>query len=124
MADSVAPVLDAGLADLVAMDHRVTDEIRLEPTPGHTPGHVSVRLTSGGDDAVITGDLMHHPVQVAEPTWQTSFDTDPAAATVTRRAFCARYADGPVTVLGTHFHHPTAGRIVSHRDGWRFAVKA
>ncbi|HMH76417.1 MAG TPA: MBL fold metallo-hydrolase, partial [Candidatus Udaeobacter sp.] len=64
MADSVAPVLDAGLAELVSMDHQVTDEIRLEPTPGHTPGHVSVRLTSRGADAVITGDLMHHPVQI------------------------------------------------------------
>jgi glyoxylase-like metal-dependent hydrolase (beta-lactamase superfamily II) len=122
MTDSVAPVLDAGLAELVAMDHQVTDEIRLEPTPGHTPGHVSVRLASGGADAVITGDLMHHPVQVAEPEWQSSFDTDPVEARKTRRAFCERYADSPVTVLGTHFHHPTAGRIVSHGDAWRFAV--
>jgi glyoxylase-like metal-dependent hydrolase (beta-lactamase superfamily II) len=124
MADSVAPVLDAGLAELVEMDHRVTDEIRLEPTPGHTPGHVSVRLVSRGSDAVITGDLMHHPVQIAEPAWQTAFDTDPDAARETRRAFCARYGDRPVTVLGTHFHHPTAGRIVKHGDSWRFAVEA
>ena len=122
LADSVAPVLDAGLADLVEMDHRVSNEIWLEPTPGHTPGHVSVRLASDGADAVITGDLMHHPVQVAEPAWQSAFDTDPVAARETRRAFCARYADRPVTVLGTHFHHPTAGRIVSHRDAWRFVV--
>ncbi len=122
LTDSVAPVLDAGLADLVAMDHRVADGIRLEPTPGHTPGHVSVRLASDGADAVITGDLMHHPVQVAEPAWQSAFDTDPAQARETRRAFCARYADRPVAVLGTHFHHPTAGRIVSHRDAWRFVV--
>ena len=122
MADSVAPVLDAGLAELVEMDHRVSDEIALEPTPGHTPGHVSVRLASGGADAVITGDLMHHPVQIAEPEWQTPFDTDPIAARVTRRAFCARYADGPVAVLGTHFYHPTAGRIVSHGDGFRFTA--
>jgi len=124
MADSVAPVLDAGLAELVDMDHRVTDEICLEPTPGHTPGHVSVRLASGGADAVITGDLMHHPVQIAEPTWQTPFDSDEAAARETRRAFCARYGDRPVTVLGTHFHAPTAGRIVSHGEGWRFSADA
>jgi calcineurin-like phosphoesterase len=81
-----------------------------------------VRLASGGADAVITGDLMHHPVQIAEPTWQTSFDTDPATASETRRAFCARYGDRPVTVLGTHFHHPTAGRIVTQGDAWRFTV--
>jgi glyoxylase-like metal-dependent hydrolase (beta-lactamase superfamily II) len=120
--DSVAPVLDAGLADLVTMDHRVADELWLEPTPGHTPGHVSVRLRSGGAEAVITGDLMHHPVQVAEPGWGSHFDSDPAHARRTRRAFCERYADTPVAVLGTHFHHPTAGRIVRHDDGWRFAV--
>jgi glyoxylase-like metal-dependent hydrolase (beta-lactamase superfamily II) len=122
LADSVQPVLDAGLAELVEMDHRVSDELWLEPTPGHTPGHVSVRLASGGEEAVITGDLMHHPVQVAEPAWNSHFDSDAAGARKTRRAFCERYAGRPVTVLGTHFHHPTAGRIVRHGESWRFAV--
>jgi glyoxylase-like metal-dependent hydrolase (beta-lactamase superfamily II) len=124
MADSVLPVLDAGLAGLVPMDHRISDEVRLEPTPGHTPGHVSVRLSSGGEEAVITGDLMHHPVQVAEPGWGSHFDSDGALAAETRRAFCARYADQPIAVLGTHFHHPTAGRIVRHGEAWRFAAIA
>jgi glyoxylase-like metal-dependent hydrolase (beta-lactamase superfamily II) len=120
MADSVQPVLDAGLAQLVDMDHRISDELWLEPTPGHTPGHVSVRLRSHGEEAVITGDLMHHPVQVAEPDWCSGFDSDLPQARATRRAFCARYADGPIRVLGTHFHHPTAGRIVRHGATWRF----
>ena len=57
-------------------------------------------------DAVITGDLMHHPVQIAEPRWGSHFDTDVEQARKTRRAFCERYTDGPVAVLGTHFHHP------------------
>ncbi len=122
MADSVTPVLDAGLADLVDMDHRVSDELWLEPTPGHTPGHVSVRLRSDAGDAVVTGDLMHHPVQMAEPQWASHFDSDAEQGRKTRRAFCERYADGPVIVLGTHFHHPTAGRIVRHGDAWRFSV--
>ena len=117
------PVLDAGLATLVEMDHRVSDELWLEPTPGHTPGHVSVRLRSGDADAVITGDLMHCPVQVAEPHWGSHFDSDVEAARKTRRAFCERYADGPVQVLGTHFHHPTAGRIRRHGESWRFVVE-
>ena len=124
MADSVAPVVDAGLAELVDANHRVSDEIWLEPTPGHTPGHVSVRLSSGGRDAVITGDLMHCPVQVAEPDWGSHFDSDVAAARTTRRAFCERYADRPVEVLGTHFHHPTAGRIVRHGNGCRFVTQS
>ena len=118
--DSVRPVLEAGLADLVAIDHRITSEVFLEPTPGHTPGHVSVRIVSHGEEAVITGDLMHHPVQCAEPDWANRFDVDPAAARRTRRAFLERHADRPVLVLGTHFATPTGGRVV--RDGavWRF----
>jgi glyoxylase-like metal-dependent hydrolase (beta-lactamase superfamily II) len=107
---------------LVEVDHRVSDELWLEPTPGHTPGHVSVRLSSGDGEAVITGDLMHHPAQVAEPGWGSHFDSDVEQARKTRRAFCERYADGPIAVLGTHFNHPTAGRIVRHGDTWRFVV--
>ena len=59
---------------------------------------------------------------MAEPDWSSHFDSDAARARATRRAFCQRYADTPVTVLGTHFHHPTAGRIVRHEAGWRFQV--
>lgn len=70
----------------------------------------------------ITGDLMHHPVQMAEPQWGSHFDSDVEQARKTRRAFCERYADTPVGVLGTHFHHPTAGRIVRDVDTWRFVV--
>jgi glyoxylase-like metal-dependent hydrolase (beta-lactamase superfamily II) len=121
MADSITPVLDGGLADLVDEDHQVSDAIRLEPTPGHTPGHVSVRLRGRDAEAVVTGDLMHHPIQTAEPQWATPFDTDAEQARKTRRGFCERYADTAVTVLGTHFHHPTAGRIVRHGPTWRFA---
>jgi len=120
LGDSVRPILDAGLADLVESDHRLSDEVWLEPTPGHTPGHVSVRIRSKGRDAVITGDLMHHPVQCAEPAWASNFDVDPEAAHRTRRAFLERYADGPVQVLGTHFATPTAGRIVRDGPAWRF----
>ena len=121
-ADSVRPVLDAGLAELVEMDHRLTPEVFLEPTPGHTPGHVSVRIVSGGEEAVITGDLMHHPVQCAEPAWASRFDVDPEAARRTRRAFLERYAGRPVLVLGTHFATPTGGRIVREGGAWRFAA--
>jgi len=120
--DSVRPIFDAGLADLVAMDYHVTEEVRLEPTPGHTPGHVSVRIVSRGEEAVITGDLMHHPVQCAEPDWASRFDVDATAARRTRREFLDRHADRPVLVLGTHFATPTGGRIV--RDGKAFRFEA
>jgi len=120
--DSVRPVLDAGLADLVESDHVVTPEVYLEPTPGHTPGHVSVRISSRGEEAVITGDLMHHPVQCALPSMNSRFDVDPEAARRTRRAFLEKYQDGKVLVLGTHFAAPTGGSIVSDGGNFRFKV--
>ncbi len=114
--------MEAGRADLVEGNHRISEELTLEPTPGHTPGHVSLSIRSQGAEGVVTGDLMHHPVQCGEPDWQSNFDDDPAKARATRRAFCARYADRDVTILGTHFGAPTAGRIVTHGDAWRYRV--
>ena len=120
--ESVLPVVEAGLVDLVEPTHAVTDEVRLEPTLGHTPGHVSVHITSRGEEAVITGDLMHHPAQCAHPEWRSSADFDAEQAERTRRDFLARYADRPVLVIGTHFATPTAGRIVRDGATYRFAV--
>ncbi len=120
--DSVRPVFEAGLAELVESDARITDEIRLEPTPGHTPGHHSVRISSRGQEAVITGDLMHHPVQMAHPEWGSHFDSDFNEAIATRRAFLERYGDQPILVLGTHFATPSAGRIVRDGNAWRLEI--
>lgn len=118
--DSVQPIFDAGLAELVSQDHRVTDEVWLESTPGHTPGHVSVHIASAGEEAVITGDMIHHPCQISHPEWSSSADWDGAQSAQTRQQFLARYADRPVLVIGTHFAAPTAGRIV--RDGATFRL--
>ena len=111
----VQPVVDAGLHELVPDDHAITDEVVLEPSPGHTPGHVSVTISSGGERAVITGDLVHHPVQLAEPDWGSHPDAQPERASDTRRDFVARYGDTDVLVIGTHFSGPTAGHI--KKDG-------
>jgi glyoxylase-like metal-dependent hydrolase (beta-lactamase superfamily II) len=120
--DSVRPIFDAGLADLVEMNHVVGDGVWLEPTPGHTPGHVSVRISSRGEDAIITGDCMHHPCQIARPHWSSAADSDVDAARTTRLAFLERYADGPVLVIGTHFATPTAGHITRDGDVYRLDV--
>ncbi|MBM4196822.1 MAG: MBL fold metallo-hydrolase [Gammaproteobacteria bacterium] len=120
--DSVRPVIDAGLADLVDPGFRFTDEVWLESTPGHSPGHVSVRISSGGEQAIVTGDLMHHPCQLAFPHWSNPFDFDRAQALATRRAFIERYSGTAVLVIGSHFATPSAGRIVRDGDAWRLAV--
>lgn len=120
--DSVKPVFDAGLVDLVETDHQVCPEVSLEPTLGHTPGHVSVRIRSGGEEALITGDFTHHPCQLARPDWASAADFDKAASTATRRRVFAALEASPVLVIGTHFASPTAGRIVRDGDAWRLAV--
>lgn len=120
LADSVTPVLDAGLVDLVGTGHRVCPEVSLVPTHGHTPGHVSVRIESRGESALITGDFIHHPCQMAHVDWSSAVDFDPEAARETRRRMFAALADTPVLVIGTHFAGATAGRI--RRDGDRKSV--
>jgi len=122
MADSVTPILDAGLATLVETDERICDEISLMPTVGHTPGHVSVMIESRGEQALITGDFMHHPCQIAHPEWETTADSDPAKGIETRRLMFDRLAGSPVLVIGTHFAGATAGRLVRDGDAYRLDV--
>ncbi len=119
---SIQPIIDANRHTLVETNHQLTDEVWLEPTPGHTPGHVSVRIRSGGREAVITGDCMHHPSQMAHPEWTCKFDHDGAVAQTTRRDFMDRYADTPTLVIGTHFATVTAGHIVRDGEAYRFEV--
>jgi glyoxylase-like metal-dependent hydrolase (beta-lactamase superfamily II) len=118
--DSVTPIVAAKLHDLVDLDHRITGEVSLVPTPGHTPGHVSVVIRSQGQEAVITGDAILHPVQIADPEICSTFDTDRARAMKTRRDFIRDRVDRNILVLGTHFTTPSGGNIVSGDTGWRF----
>jgi glyoxylase-like metal-dependent hydrolase (beta-lactamase superfamily II) len=120
--DSVAPIAAAGLADLVAVDHVVDDTVRLVSTPGHTPGHVSVAIESQGQRAIITGDMTHTPLQIADPDLSSMFDTDPDEARATRRAVFGDWADGETLVIGTHFGTPTAGTMHPDGDGYRLDV--
>jgi glyoxylase-like metal-dependent hydrolase (beta-lactamase superfamily II) len=120
MNDSVEPIFASGLAQTVDMDHRVSPELRLMPTPGHTPGHVSVMIESKGETAIITGDMIHHPCQFGRPDWLSMFDADQTAANARRHMMFAQWADKPILVIGTHFAAPTAGRIKSDGAAWRF----
>jgi glyoxylase-like metal-dependent hydrolase (beta-lactamase superfamily II) len=120
--DSVAPVFDAGLVDLVETNDRLSDELSLMPTLGHTPGHVSLAISSRGEEALITGDFIHHPCQMAQLDWSSAADADPAEAGRTRRAVFARLAGTKVLVTGTHFAGATAGLIVRDGEAYRLAV--
>jgi glyoxylase-like metal-dependent hydrolase (beta-lactamase superfamily II) len=123
LGDSVKPIFDAGLVQLVELDHVISPEIRLTPSVGHTPGHVSVMIESDGQRAAITGDMTHHPCQIAHPDWSLAGgDNDPKAAVLTRSRLFAEWADQAVLVIGTHFAAPTAGHVVRDGAAFRFAV--
>ena len=119
MRDSVFPIVEAGLAEMVEADHVITDGMYLQPTPGHTPGHCSVHLEASGDHAIITGDMIHHPWQLAEPHRTIRASTDLELDIKTRTAFLHQHADTPTRILGTHFAPPTAIHIVSHAESFR-----
>ena len=117
--DSVAPIVDAGKADLVAGDARICDEITLIPTPGHSPGHISVHIRSAGEEGLLAGDVAHHPCQMAHLDWCSTADFDPTQSIKTRDQVFGRFADSRVLVIGGHYD---AGHI--KRDGKAFKFVA
>ena len=117
--DSLDPIVAAGLVEFIGPDFRLSDEVTLIPTPGHTPGHVSVHIRSKGKEAVITGDMMHHPIQFALAGTPGNFDMDQEQGVRTRRDFIGRFADQDVLIIGSHFSDPTAGHIVRDGEAWK-----
>lgn len=123
MRDTVTPIVDAGLHELVDSDHALTGEVRLVPTPGHTPGHVSVSIDSRGERAMISGDIVHHPVQLVFPEWASAPDWDPAVALATRGSAIDELRNSRTLLIGTHFAEPAGGYVVAGDDGAvRFAA--
>lgn len=121
MYDAVRPVVEAGLVDLIEPDHAICPELSLRPTPGHTPGHVSIVIESKGQRAVVTGDMMHNPIQLERPEDTARFDMDQAQACRTRQRFVDDMANADVFVIGSHFADPTGGWVVRDAAGTRLA---
>jgi glyoxylase-like metal-dependent hydrolase (beta-lactamase superfamily II) len=117
--DSVKPIMDAGKAELIESDARLTDEISLIPTPGHSPGHMSIHIASDGEEAVLAGDVAHHPCQMAHLDWSSTADSDPKQSVVARRELFSRFADRPVLVIGGHYD---AGYIKREGEAFRFVA--
>jgi glyoxylase-like metal-dependent hydrolase (beta-lactamase superfamily II) len=115
--DSIRPIAEAGLADLVDPGDRICDELHLIGTPGHSPGHLSVHIRSTGEAALLIGDVAHHPCQMAHPRWSSTVDFDPVQAAHTRNALFATFAGTPAQILGGHF---VGGPIA--RDGEAYRI--
>jgi glyoxylase-like metal-dependent hydrolase (beta-lactamase superfamily II) len=116
--DSVLPVVEAKQADIVRHDYEIGDHMRILPTPGHTPGHVAFAFGRGKDTAVVSGDLMHSPLQARYPELSAKFDVDQIQAAATRRNFLERYCDSDTVCCTAHFPSPSAGKIRRRGDGF------
>ena len=118
------PIVEAGQALLVDDDYTLDDTFSLTPTPGHAPCHCCVNISSKGQRAVVTGDLMHHALQVREPTWSTIFDWDPQQGIESRQRFLQNVAGTGTFILPIHFPNPTVGLIEPMGNTVRLQIRA
>ncbi len=120
----LAPIESAGLLDLVEGEQDVTSEVVTIPTPGHTPGHVSIVVASGNERVYLIADAAHHRVQVSEPTWSPDADVDQEQASRTRAQLFERIASEGALVASGHFSFPGFGHVVREDRGLVFEPSA
>lgn len=121
-AESVLPIVAAGRNDRITSSTALNDHVRLEPTPGHTPDHYAVQLGLGATSAVLTGDLIHSPIQARYPDISMRADTDQKQSAATRRKFLECYCDTNTLVCTGHFPSPSAGKVKRWEDGFRLVA--
>jgi glyoxylase-like metal-dependent hydrolase (beta-lactamase superfamily II) len=108
----VVPLQEMGILDLVSGETAINAEVTTYPTPGHTPGHQSIMVSSAGERVLITGDLAHHPMQVDKTDWCSAFDIDhPTTARTRANVFAQLEADG-IPVAFCHFPEAPFGRLI------------
>lgn len=118
--DSVAPIIEAGLVDLIEPDETgVAGCLDAEPLPGHTAGMLSFRLRSKGEEGIFAGDVMHSPLQIVANQYNTAFDEVPDVAHRTRRTFLERAAERNALIMPCHYGAPYCGRV--RRSGETFS---
>ena len=115
----VWPLAELGLVEFMEGEHAITRDLTAVPTPGHTPGHMSILVTSQGQRALVLGDAAHNPVQLQEPDWVSRADMDPDLTRQTRKALLERLEREQILVAAGHFAAPGFGRIV-RLDGRRY----
>jgi glyoxylase-like metal-dependent hydrolase (beta-lactamase superfamily II) len=116
--DSIQPVVDAGLVQLIDDGYTVDKGISVLQSAGHTPGHLCVQIIHDGREvAMMSGDLMHNALQVAVPSLNSCFCADAPMSRATRKAFLERWHDNSTLVLPAHFPNPTAGQVIRLADG-------
>ncbi|MFZ4531253.1 MAG: MBL fold metallo-hydrolase, partial [Alsobacter sp.] len=124
LADSVRPVIEAGRVTLLDDGDTVVPGMRVRHAPGHTAGQLEVWLESDGQSAVFSADVLHQPMQVYRPAWNSRFCELQDAARITRDRLLADAAARDALVFPSHFGAPHAGRIARGAEGYRFVPLA
>jgi glyoxylase-like metal-dependent hydrolase (beta-lactamase superfamily II) len=104
--DSVAPIIEAGLGKLIDDGEEIAAGMRAYNAPGHTPGHMVLEVEDGEDMAIFTGDILHHPMQVLRPDWNSVYCEDRALAAATRIRILERAHDKGARIVPAHFGWP------------------
>jgi glyoxylase-like metal-dependent hydrolase (beta-lactamase superfamily II) len=106
MRDSVYPIVEAGLAQMVEGAQGIDEHLSLEPAPGHSPGHVLINLASKGAQAFFSGDIVHHVIQLYHPDWNSFACVDQVKARASRRMTLEKCAGAGALLLPQHFGAP------------------
>lgn len=120
--DSIRPIVETGVAELVDVNHKIDRHVSFFPTPGHTPSHVGVLIESQNRRAIISGDFIVHPCQIGRPHWTQPADMLPDQVIGSRQRILDEIADTDTLLIGSHFANPVIGRVVRSRDGFVFKV--
>ena len=105
----VDPLIYSGVIEVIEDKHRITSELTVLSTPGHTPGHISLELNSKGKKGFVLGDVAHSPIQASYTDWSPSFDVDPDLARITRHEILNKLEKEGHLVSAGHFPEPGLG---------------
>ncbi len=109
--NSVLPILEAGLAEVIPGDHRISPSLASVSTPGHTLGHTALHLTSAGSEAWFTGDTFHHPLELLHPELDAETCEDYAATVASRQRLIEAFVATGALIIPAHFAAPHAGYL-------------
>lgn len=117
--ECVWPLEDLGVLNLMENGHGITSEITTLATPGHTPGHMSLLISSQGENGLVLGDVLHNTAQIENVDWVSRADIDPTQTRITRREMMDRLERDGIPVAAVHLASPGFGKIV-RENGRRF----
>jgi glyoxylase-like metal-dependent hydrolase (beta-lactamase superfamily II) len=119
LADNLAPLAGSDHLHLIDGEHKVTDDITVVPTPGHTQDHASVVLASGGETAIYIGDMAQAVVQLERTAWVSSFDVLPLVSMETKKTLMERAIRDGAVIISVHAPFPGLGRMTLTEQNFR-----